>query len=137
MNKTFLMWLLQNLGCLSRVGGLVFVVAAIVLLVALWEPDSEVYQSLILGPGALGWTIVGIVFAVMCIIAARVAAFAHKNFDQIWASRNNWSRSKVSKYDSRFQSTVGTFFSILFAQIGLLIILGLIAFVIVGLTQAQ
>ena len=136
MNKTFLMWLLQNMGCLSRVGGLVFVVAAIVLLVALWEPDSEVYQSLILGPGSWWW-LIGIVFAVMCIIAARVAAFAHKNFDQIWARRSNWSRSKVSKYDSRFQSTVGTFFSILFAQIGLLIILGLIVFVIVALTQAQ
>ena len=137
MNKTFLMWLLQNLGCLSRVGGLVFVVAAIVLLVALWEPDSVAYQMFITGIGPGGWTIVGIVFAVMCIIAARVAAFAHKNFDQIWARRSNWSRSKVSKYDSRFQSTVGTFFSMLFAQIGLLIILGLIVFVIVALTQAQ
>ena len=137
MNKTFLMWVLQNLGCLSRVGGLVFVVAAIVLLVALWEPDSVAYQMFITGIGPGGRTIVGIVFAVMCIIAARVAAFAHKNFDQIWARRSNWSRSKVSKYDSRFQSTVGTFFSMLFAQIGLLIILGLIVFIIVGLTQAE
>ena len=137
MNKTFLMWLLQNLGCLSRVGGLVFVVAAIVLLVALWKPDSVAYQMFITGIGPGGWTIVGLILAVMCIIAARVAAFAHKNFDQIWARRNNWSRSKVSKYDSRFQSTVGTFFSMLFAQIGLLIILGIIAFVIVALTQAQ
>ena len=137
MNKTFLMWLLQNMGCLSRVGGLVFVVAAIVLFAALWDRDSEVYQMFITGIGPGGWTIVGIVFAVLCIIAARVAAFAHKNFDQIWARRSNWSRSKVSKYDSRFQSTVGTFFSMLFAQIGLLIILGLIVFVIVALTQAQ
>lgn len=137
MNKTFLMWLLQNLGCLSRMGGLVFVVAAIVLLVALWEPDSVAYQMFITGIGPGGWILIGIVLVVMCIIAARVAAFAHKNFDQIWARRSNWSRSKVSKYDSRFQSTVGTFFSMLFAQIGLLIILGLIVFVIVALTQAE
>ena len=137
MNKTFLMWLLQNIGCLSRVGGLVFVVAAIVLFAALWDRDSEVYQMFITGIGPGGWTIVGIVFAVMCIIAARVAAFAHKNFDQIWARRSNWSRSKVSKYDSRFRSTVGTFFSMLFAQIGLLIIVGAIVSVFVALTQVH
>lgn len=137
MNKTFLMWLLQNLGCLSRVGGLVFVVAAIVLLVALWEPDSEVYQTLITGIGPGWWSLIGLILIVMCIVAARVAAFAHKNFDQIWARRSNWSRSKVSKYDSRFRSTVGTFFSMLFAQIGLLIIVGAIVSVFVALTQMQ
>ena len=137
MNKTSLMWLLQNMGCLSGVGGFVFVVAAIILFAALWDRDSEAYQMFITGIGPGWWILIGIVLVVMCIIAARVAAFAHKNFDQIWARRSNWSLSKVSKYDSRFRSTVGTFFSMLFAQIGLLIIVGAIVSVFVALTQVH
>lgn len=124
------------MGCLSRLGLFMFVIIALIALCGLCASDPEAYD-LIFGNITSGWwVIIALVVGVMNVVAILLARFAYNNFDQVWARRNNWARSNVSKFDSKFRYTLNIYFNMLMAQLGLLTSIAIITILIAYYTQA-
>ncbi|MGM9860849.1 MAG: hypothetical protein ACI31C_08860 [Muribaculaceae bacterium] len=120
MNKTVLVWLINHMGCLPRVGLLLFISIVFFTLCALLVDDPSLYDSTLGSITAGWWVVIGLILGVINLVSILIARFAYINFEEIWARRDNWARSKVSKFDSKLRYSVSIFFETFMSQLTLI-----------------